>query len=177
MHVDRDQIDKLYVQGHPLRTIISRFGGSLGSASRHRKHVAAVIRERLPAERERIGTRLIDRVEGLIKKAERICELATEDKKYAAAANAINSVSRALQLLGTLTGEITQPVNTPGLHLSLHRTTIHINAADDEQELAKLIAEATNSFDPVEIQRLKALLAESTLDPQPNVPPQSTENK
>jgi hypothetical protein len=159
-HPRRDEIDRLYIAGTPLRTIIANFGGSLGAASRHRQHVKDLIKDRLPGERAEIGSDLIHRVESLLDEAKGILSTAKTKENLTAAVAAVNACTRLLELVGRLDGTLVQP-NTPGLHLTLNRVTnTTINAGSDE-ELAILVAEATDHFSEATIARLKALAAAS----------------
>ena len=162
-HRDRTTIDQLIVSGTALRPISARFGLSLGSLHRHKtciKQVLAAAMRSGEGERQEHAKSLLSRVEELISEAQDVCRLAKADKKFAAASNALNSVGRSLELIGKLTGEIAAPVNAGGIHLNLtsNRTTIKYSPGDDT-ELAELVSEATNNFDPNELARLQRLVA------------------
>jgi hypothetical protein len=163
-HPDRDAIANELLRGIDFRTIIANHPNpriSLGALSRFRaalrEEMGLALKARSDDERAENGKSLINRVEELIDEAKDICRLAKQDKAYAAATNALNSVARALELIGKLTGEIALPTNAPGIHF--HRTTINnvsVNA-DDLHEIAVLVGEATENFSIDEFMRLKAL--------------------
>ena len=160
-HRERDRVDRELVACVPFRVIRGWSGLSLGTLSRHWKHLqqdmGLTLQSRTPAERAEHGESLMDRIEDLISEAQDICKLAKADKKFAAASNALNTTARALEVLGKLTGEIALPVNAGGIHF--HRTTVNtsINLFDSDLDLALAVREATKDFNPDEIARLKAI--------------------
>jgi hypothetical protein len=156
----RDWIDAQLVAGATLRSLVTATGLSLGGLSRHRAHLkqllASTLEKRSESENEEHGASLLSRVESLVAEGQDICAKAKAAGKFAAASNALNSVARSLELIGKLSGEL-QGVNTPGLHLHLNKTTINVSTYDDDVELASLISEATDNFNPNKIAELKQL--------------------
>jgi hypothetical protein len=162
-HPRRDEIDRQYVAGTPLRTIIHSFGGSLGTASRHREHVKEIIQARTQEERAEHGSSLLDRVERLAAKAEKIVDIAEAEKNYRGATSALVAACKLLDLCGRVSGEI-RSANAAGgsLHVSFtSNKVVNVHSfGDDDAEFATMIAEATNNFDPVVIERLKRIAQE-----------------
>jgi hypothetical protein len=166
-HPHRDRIDMQIINGIPYRTIVAENPGlSLGALSRHRAHITEMLRERTQEERAEQGNSLLSRVEDVITGAYTIVKLAKEDKSYAAASNALNSIIRCLDLLGHLTGELQAP--GAGIHFHQTRNITNIVNVNDDSEIAMLFAEFTRNFHPDEIQRLKLLVSAS--DAAPDVP-------
>lgn len=156
LHRDRDLLDAQLVQGVPYRIIAETFDLSLGSISRHKRHVKDMIQARSAAETNEHGSALLARVEEVITEAKAILVDAKAAKSFGPATQALNSITRALELCARLSGEL-QAANTGGLHLTLNKTTINVANYADDREFALLVSEATKSFNPDEIARLKAL--------------------
>lgn len=159
----RDEIDAQFIHAIPLRSIVRSFGGSLGAASRHRQHVRDLLRARSESERTelggQLGGQLVERCERLIDTTEKILATATSKADLRAATSAVAALTRLLELLGRMTGEI-QSANSGGIYLNLtsNRTMIKYGP-DDDVELAQLVSEATNNFNPNELARLQRLVA------------------
>lgn len=161
----RTEIDTQLVRGAPLRSVSAAFGISVGSLHRHKEHIKADLALAIrsaPGPREERASGLLSRVEELITEAKTICTEARTDKKYAAATNALNTVVHAMELIGKLSGELTQP---GGLHLTQIRVTNVNTSRGDDVELAELIREATDNWNPVVIAHLKVLAGCSDLAP------------
>jgi hypothetical protein len=163
----RDEIDRLFVVATPLRVIVATYGGSLGSASRHRKHVAAMIRERTPAQREKIGSDLTARVEKLLDESISLMTTAKAVGHWKTAITAIGAATRLLELVGKLSGELVTAPNG-AIHLNFTSNKL-LRSADVEQhtdqtELATLAFEAleslasTKGLDAEQIARLERVI-------------------
>ena len=152
----RNEIDRQYVGGVPLRAIIRTFGGSLGAAHRHRQHVIDLMKARTPSENAEHSSDLLQRVQKLVDEAEVILKDAKATKNLKAATSAIGAATRLLELMGRLTGELQQP--NGWIHLNMTRITNNsITVCGDDAELAVLVKEATDSFNPAIIEHFKQL--------------------
>jgi hypothetical protein len=169
VHPSRDQIDRRLIDGTPLRDIAASTGLSLGGLSRHRTHLrqtlGLALKERGDDERAENGSDLLQRVQKLVGEAEEILATAKSNGNLRAATSAICAAVRVLELVGRLDGSLAQP-NTPGLHLTLNKTTINVTNYDDDIDFAQMIGEATRGFDVTELLRLKAI-AENNNSVQP----------
>jgi hypothetical protein len=157
---DRATIDEKIVSGVPYRLIAASTGLSLGALSRHRAHVKDQLAEAAShraAERSEQATTLLDRVESAISDAQAILRDARTSKNLTAATGAVNAVTRLLELLGRVSGEL-QTASASGIHFSLTKVSNTVNNyGTDDSELAQLVSEATKGFDPAEITRLRLL--------------------
>ena len=142
----------------------------LGTAHRHKEHVKDLIRERSESERTEHGSQLLERVEKLTDTTEKILASATSKEDLRAATGAVTALTRLLELLGRLSGEL-QSSNTPGIRLSLQKTTINVSNYDSDPEWATMLYEATRGFDPVEIERLKQIATGPNASPAPQEQP------
>jgi hypothetical protein len=160
-HRSRVEIDREIVYGRPLRPLAASTGLSLGVLHRHKSHIREALQEAMRSnESERSGQAgdLLQRVHRLADEAIGILETAKATGNLKAATAAICASVRTLELIGRLDGSLAQP-NAPGIHLNLtsNRTTIKYSPGDD-RELAELIAEATDNFNPAELLRLQRLV-------------------
>jgi hypothetical protein len=155
----RDRLDQELFASVPFRTIHQWSGLSLGCLSRHFAHlkrdVGLALSARSPLESAEHGADLLARCESLFTQTEEILTTCKADKNFKGAVAAAGALTRVLELLAKLRGELSP---NGGVHLNFtsNKVTINNNAGSDE-ELAELISEATLGFDPNEIQRLKTL--------------------
>jgi hypothetical protein len=160
VHRDRDQLDRQIVAGVPYRTLEPVYDLSIATISRHARHVRQLIKERLPHERAKHGTDLISRVEKIITEAEEILVMAKSGKDLRAAILALGAIGKQLELIARLSGGLS---GAGGLTLNFNANNTTINNFDgSDLDLALAIAESTQNYDPIELQRLKTL-AESTI--------------
>ena len=157
LHRDRDALDAQLVQGVPYRSIAASFDLSLGSISRHKRHVREMVQGRSTVEMNEHGSDLLQRVQKLADEATLILETAKTEKNLKAATAAICAAVRTLELIGRLDGSLAQP-HAPGLQLHLHKT-VNVTNYGDDKEIAALVAEATAGFNPAVIERFKQLAA------------------
>lgn len=106
-HEDRQTIDEALVSGTAYRNLAERFSLSLAALSRHRsEHVSAAL-QAVVVERDRQAAgSLLDRVEDLIGRTERILSSAEESGKVAQALGAVRELRALLELLGKASGEL-----------------------------------------------------------------------
>ena len=165
-HRDRILVDQQLIDGQPIRAISARTGLSVGSLHRHKSHIrielgrAAQAREASDSER---GSELLIRVNDVIRTAQELLVAAKADKSYTAAVAALNTIVRALEVIGKVDGSIPQSTQG-GVHLTLSKTTnVNVRMDGDEEELAALVSEATNSWDPATVERLKRIAEKASL--------------
>ena len=168
---DRSTIDKKIAAGVSYRRIGSEFGLSLGLLSRHRPHITQEIQTLVAAERntERVSSLaggLLERLETVIAEAQSICAEAKAAKSYASAVSALNAVTRNLQLVGRITGELQS--NSGGIHVT--QVNVNVGAYDDDVQFAAMIGEATKGFSVEELMRLKALAEGTAATPSIDIP-------
>jgi hypothetical protein len=157
LHRDRDALDTQIVQGVSYRVICRAFGVSLGALSRHRKHVKEAIRALSPAEIREHGGELLARVQEVVDEAKTIVKTAMGEKHFGTANAALNTILRSLELIGKVTGEL--QTNPSGIRLTQIDVTRTYTEAAIDAELAGLIAEATDNFNPARIEEFRALRA------------------
>ena len=160
-HPNRAHVDEQLVRGVAIRAIAASSGLSLGGLVRHKEHIRAAIEDAAARAHGERGSALLTRIEGLLIDAEAVLALAKEKADLKNATAAIGACTRLLELLGKATGELQPAVNAGGIHFHAHKSvSVNVTAGDD-RELAELIAEATNNFDPAVLERLRQL-AEKT---------------
>jgi hypothetical protein len=159
-HPNRDQLDDMLVRGVPFSTIRATFGATNGTISRH-KNVClrellgeALVKGR--GERAERGSVLLDRVEEVITEAKAILVDAKAAKSFGPATQALNSITRALELCARLSGEL-QPGNAGGIHLTKITNVNVTNNYGDDADFAAMVGEATKGFSVAELMRLKAI--------------------
>jgi len=167
-HPRRQELDDMLIRGIPFSTIRTSFTAATnGTLSRHRniclRELLNQAVEQGRAERAERGSGLLSRVEEVITEAKAILVDAKAAKSFGPATQALNSITRALELCARLSGEL-QSGNA--VHLT-KITNVNVNSNyGSDQELAELVREATCNWNPAVIARLKALAddAESCAD-------------
>jgi hypothetical protein len=162
-HHGLDQINQQLIAGTPFLAISEHFGLSVGALHRHKenhlkKEIADAIQSREGERAERAST-LLDCVQKLVGEAEELLAKAKAKENIRDAATVINSTVKVLELLGRLTGQLSNAGAGISLNFTSNRTTTinnNVNVGDDK-ELAQMVGEATGNFNPAEIERLKAL--------------------
>ena len=145
-HAERDKIDRALVSGASCRKIKDEFGVSESAVYRHSKaHVSPALAA-MQAQREEQGAAtLLDRVERLILRTERLLSAAEESGAVTTALAAVREQRELLRLLGAASGELsTTPTVT--INLLQHpegQTAIQIVMAETAAypELRQRIAE------------------------------------
>lgn len=116
----RDEIDACIVSGESSYSLADRFGVSASAIQRHAKrHLSAALAAMESREQADRGSSLLERVEGLIERAEILYTAATEEGKAQQALAVIKELRGCLELLGKATGELdTRPQVTVNLMAS-----------------------------------------------------------
>jgi len=117
-HPEREQIDAALVSGVSLRDIAAKYPPlTLSALSRHHnRHVSAALAAMQTAVQAKRHASLLDRVEGLIERAETLYTAASDEGKAAQALAVLKELRGLLELLGKATGELdTRPVTVVNL--------------------------------------------------------------
>jgi hypothetical protein len=104
---DRKEIDGASVSGEPIRTVARRFRISRDSLGRHlRAHVSPAL-VKVAARREaKESISLLQRMEALIERTEKLLVAAEESGALGQALGAIDRLWKGYELIGKVTGEI-----------------------------------------------------------------------
>ena len=103
----RDEIDRALVLGESSYAIASRFAVSASAVQRHSKrHVSPSLTAMHSAELADRHASLLDRIEGLILRAEQLFLSAAAEGKFSQSLDALVELRRQLELLGKATGEL-----------------------------------------------------------------------
>jgi len=161
-HPQREAIERALLRQIPLRKIASDVKTSTGALHRHKKHIPAKLATAEQASKIAEAGSLLRKLEEVISDARRITGRAERKGNYQAALAGLRTITNSLELLGRVTGELRAD---GGIHLHKH-AHLHAGAtdastmpdADLELSIARDVSTATNGFDPMEIERLKALL-------------------
>jgi hypothetical protein len=142
-HPNRAAIDAALVSGESLRDIVSGHNGTTRSAlDRHRKHIAPALTQAKQAVEVAEATTLLSRIERLMSRCETLFEGAAAERKWAGAAAAARELRGCLELIGKLSGELTQA----GVNISFSKTFSEISIKDlsDRQleELTQILLQA-----------------------------------
>ena len=116
-HPERDAIDRALVSGGRYRDLGRQYGVSKDSIRRHNaRHVSAAIAAVQAEQEHDAAVSLLERVEDLISRTERLLTAAEQEGKVAAALAAVRELRSLLELLGKASGELdTRPQVTVNL--------------------------------------------------------------
>jgi hypothetical protein len=161
----------------PLSRIAAQTKLSVDALQRHKKNCMAkgIVRAApFEAQQSVEAISLLSRVQSLIVEVREIANCAKKNKSWASAISALRELRSCLELLGRMSGELSQ---TPGPKLSVgvivnagqqqHSESDDSDSGDLDLQIARHVMEATNDFDPVEIERLKLLCSRVFLAPTP----------
>jgi hypothetical protein len=161
-HPSRTAIDAEIVAGRALRAIVATNPGlSLGGLVRHKEHIKTALRQAMESregENAERSSALLNRVHRLVDEAEAILAIAKTKEDLRGANGALGAACKLLDLCARLSGELQQANAAAGsLHVHLNRVTNN-TVINFDKDLAQLISEGTNHFNPTVIEHLKALL-------------------
>ena len=107
-HAERETIDHLLVSGVSYRDVAAQWPGlTPSSLSRHRRDHISPALAAMQAQREGDHTAsLLERVESLISRTERLLEAAEQDGRVTTALAAVRELRGLLELLGKASGEL-----------------------------------------------------------------------
>lgn len=103
----RAAIDAALARSEPLRRLSARYGLSTSALQRHgKRHLSAALAAMRTGEQEDRRATLLERVEGLIDRAESLYTAAAEEGKAQLALAAVKELRGCLELLGKASGEL-----------------------------------------------------------------------
>lgn len=106
-HPERELIDHALVCGAPHTKIAADFGVGRSAITRHNAHhLSPALLALRVAEQEAANASLVDRIQSLIARAERLLSAAEQDGRAATALTAVRELRGLLELLGKATGEL-----------------------------------------------------------------------
>jgi hypothetical protein len=111
-HADRQTIDEEIVAGQPNRAVARHHGVSRDAVARHHHHISRALVSVQRRREERGAESLADRVEELFSRAQAILSAAEEDGRATVALGAIRELRGIVELLGRLTGELSNQALT-----------------------------------------------------------------
>jgi hypothetical protein len=153
-HSDRAHIEDGLLRKVACRKLAAQFGVSPSAIWRHKHHLGRSIV--CTGERP-----LLDRIEALMVRLEKIAAQAETGKDLRAAVCAMREIREAIELLARLTGQMPLPGRSVTLGVAVNINQSHsapsLNDGDLELQIAMDVAEATRGFDPQEIARLRRL--------------------
>src|SRR4051812_32973538 len=117
-HEERAQIDTALIENEPLRNIAERFGLTPTSLHRHKQHLSTELIMAKQAYEVAQATTLLDHLQSLISRLDRLAHKAEEDRAWPAAIGALREIRGCLTLLAQLTGELEASRHT-NVHLSV----------------------------------------------------------
>lgn len=119
-HPERDLIDAALVSGEQQAVVAMRYHVGKDAVRRHRlRHLSAALAAMQTKEQADRRATLLERVEGLIERAETLYTAAAEEGKAAQALAVLKELRGCLELLGKATGELdTRPQVTVNLMAS-----------------------------------------------------------
>jgi hypothetical protein len=146
----------------PLSRIAQQTKLSIDALQRHKSHMGKSIVRTVPYEAEQAlsSVTLLSRVQSLIVEVREIANCAKKNKSWASAISALRELRSCLELLGRMSGELSQtpgPKVQVGVIVNAQQHPESDDGGDLELTLAKYVCEATLNFDAAEIERMKAL--------------------
>ena len=167
-HPEKLAIEDLLLRNRlSLRVVAERTGVSAWALHRHKRHLSQAV---IDAAQVAGASSLLARIEAVLAEVQDIATKAKRSKDWPAALQALKELRVCLQLIGRVSGELQQQPTAGELHLHRHQH-VHMpggaQSADDlELAIAEHVREATDNFNPREIERLKQLV-ESALPALP----------
>ncbi len=105
-HKKRAEIDEAIIRGESIRGIAKRYGFSPASMQRHKEHIPPVLAKAHEAQEVVRADDLLGKLAGLEEDARRIGQKAENKKDLRTALSAVRELSRIIELLARLRGEI-----------------------------------------------------------------------
>ena len=89
-------INRMVIDGVPLREIVERCGTSLGTLHRHKAHIPATLATAKQAEQVADASSLLSQVQTLLSQAQRLTDAAEHAKNLSVALNGVRSIAGVL---------------------------------------------------------------------------------
>jgi len=159
-HKDRATIEDGILRRVAHRIIGEQYGLNQHAIWRHSKHLGrSVVCD---------GTRpLLDRVESLMVRLEKIATKAESSKELKVAVSAMREVRESIELLARLSGQMPLPGHsvTVGVAVNVNNghSVVDQSNFDLDLQIAGSVAEATDNFDPRVLERMKRLLQKNAV--------------
>jgi transposase-like protein len=113
MHDDRVAIDEALVEGRTRNSVARRYGVGRQSLRRHAdNHLPLVLAQVTEQLQDRRGLSLLERVENLYERAERILVACEQTGRATQSLGAIRELRAVCELLGRVTGELRDSPST-----------------------------------------------------------------
>jgi hypothetical protein len=144
-HADRERIDKKLIAGHQLRELSRQFQIDKSSLWRHKNnHIPLDLVKSHKVQEYARANHLADEIEALRVKAERISNKAEKKGDYRTALAGIRELTRIVELLAKLKGE-------------LHEQNINISLNTKWLELRSIIMLVLEDFPEAKLKVAKAI--------------------
>ena len=106
-HPAREQIDAELLEGKPFRELANRFGTSSAALFRHRQtHIQDRLQKLHDVEEISKAKTLLEQIDELKVKARQILDAAERDGDFKTALSGVRELSRLIELVAKLTGEL-----------------------------------------------------------------------
>lgn len=105
-HKDRAAIDRAIVENDSLRSIAKQYLVSASAVNRHKKHIPKALTSAKRAAERTAANSLLNRVEKLVGRCERLLDSAEAAREWGAAASAAREIRGSIELLAKLGGEL-----------------------------------------------------------------------
>jgi predicted Ser/Thr protein kinase len=149
-----------------LHQLEAEFNLGWMSLYRHKAHLPAKLVVAEDAKRISEAGSVLEQVQALIQKCEKIASDSIAEKDRRTAVLALREISRNLTLIAQLSGELAKAQSAVQVNV-LNQVNVNFDAAGDvDREIAMLISRATNGFDEGEIARYRELATSRTIDAQ-----------
>jgi len=149
IHVDREKIDRLIVEGRSYRNIAKQFSLSDTAVYRHKAHLNRTLIKAKEAETVAHADNLLDQVKDLQAKALDILSKCEKSKDWKTALSAIREARGCLELLGKLAAEL-QSAPTVNILISpewVRIRTLILETLESYPDARLAIAKALRSLD------------------------------
>ena len=151
MHRDRDTIDTSLVSGTSYRNIAERYGLSVGAICRHyQNHLPETLTKAHSIKESAQADVLLDRIEGLITKAEGLLDYGQTKKQGRDWAAGLRELRKCFELLARVSGELDE------------RPQINLIATEQWIELRTVILQAIDPYPDAKGKLLEVLDACAT---------------
>ncbi len=153
-HEDKDLINQRMLSGLSVRAIAEEFDIGRMAVQRHRQnHLPHELVKSKKLKEMEEADELINRIQGLYKKAIELINVAEKDKKYAPAVSAIKEARASLELMAKITGDL-KVGNTYNITYSPQWTNLRqvlVNVLEPYPDIAGKVVSALEEAEKVEI--------------------------
>lgn len=158
-HENRASVEDALLRKVACAKIAEQYGLSASAIWRHKQHLGRSV---VCAG----ATPLVDRIETLINRIEKIAQQAESAKEFKSAIAGMREIRESIELLARLSGQMPLPGRSVSVGVSVNVSAGHsrndASNHDLDLQIAADVREATNDFDPQVIARMKRLLERYT---------------